>query len=282
MNMEHLGIENKPGGCRVCVCEVQGRRNLVPACVTECTEGMEVKTHSLRVLNSRRTVVELLLSDHPKDCLTCLKSGRCELQSLANMMGIREIHCEATAAMSTYRKDASPAIIRDMDKCVMCRSCETVCNDVQTVGALSAVNRGFMAVVAPAFEQELTDSPCTFCGQCVAVCPTGALTEVDHTPRLSVPWQILPKRWWYRPLRPYAPFWVKNSVIPQALRNRKDGCCPSCPRIRQGIRLPTLLRTSPSWKKAPNARPYKPSPPGRQERKITYSYFMLPCMGELL
>jgi len=184
MNMEHLGIENKPGGCRVCVCEVQGRKNLVPACVTECTEGMDVKTHSLRVLNSRRTVVELLLSDHPKDCLTCLKSGRCELQSLANMMGIREIHCEATAAMSTYRKDASPALIRDMDKCVMCRSCETVCNDVQTVGALSAVNRGFMAVVAPAFEQELTDSPCTFCGQCVAVCPTGALTEVDHTPKV--------------------------------------------------------------------------------------------------
>ncbi|HNY23917.1 MAG TPA: [Fe-Fe] hydrogenase large subunit C-terminal domain-containing protein, partial [Bacteroidales bacterium] len=184
MNMEHLGIENKPGGCRVCVCEVQGRKTLVPACVTECTEGMDVKTHSLRVLNSRRTVVELLLSDHPKDCLTCLKSGRCELQALANMMGIREIHCEATAAMSTYRKDASPALIRDMDKCVMCRSCETVCNDVQTVGALSAVNRGFMAVVAPAFEQELTDSPCTFCGQCVAVCPTGALTEVDHTPKV--------------------------------------------------------------------------------------------------
>jgi len=96
-------------------------------------------------------------------------------------MGIREISTVEHAAVSTYRKDASPALLRDMDKCVMCRSCETVCNEIQTVGALSAINRGFMAVVAPAFEQDLTDSPCTFCGQCVAVCPTGALTAVDNT-----------------------------------------------------------------------------------------------------
>ena len=88
------------------------------------------------------------------------------------------------AEVSTYRKDASPALNRDMDKCIMCRRCETVCNDVQTVGALSAVNRGFMSVVAPAFEQDLTDSPCTFCGQCVAVCPTGALTPYDDTPMI--------------------------------------------------------------------------------------------------
>lgn len=184
MNLHHLNIENKPGGCRVCMVEASGRRTLVPACVTECVEGMEVKTHSLRALNARRTVVELLLSDHPKDCLTCAKSGSCKLQDLAEQMCIREVHGVENAAMSTYRKDASPSLVRDMDKCVMCRRCETICNDVQTVGALSAVNRGFMAVVAPAFEQELTDSPCTFCGQCVAVCPTGALTEVDHTPNV--------------------------------------------------------------------------------------------------
>ncbi len=180
MNLELLGIENKPAGCRVCVVEQEGRRNLAPSCSTTCTEGMVIKTNTPRVLNARKTVLELILSDHPKDCLICPKSGRCELQDLAVQLGIREIHSVENAEMSTYRKDHSPSIIRDMDKCVMCRRCEMACNTVQTVGALSAVNRGFMAVVAPAFEQDLKDSPCTFCGQCVAVCPTGALTEVDQ------------------------------------------------------------------------------------------------------
>lgn len=181
MNLPHLDQEHKPGSCRVCLVEIPGKRTLVPACVIKCTEGMEVLTHSMRALNARRTVVELLLSDHPKDCLICPSSGNCELQKLSITMGIREISTVEHAAVSTYRKDASPALLRDMDKCVMCRSCETVCNEIQTVGALSAINRGFMAVVAPAFEQDLTDSPCTFCGQCVAVCPTGALTAVDNT-----------------------------------------------------------------------------------------------------
>ncbi|HHV02763.1 MAG: NADH-dependent [FeFe] hydrogenase, group A6 [Bacteroidales bacterium] len=181
MNLPHLDQEHKPGSCRVCVVEIPGRRTLVPACATKCTEGMEVLSHSLRAINARRTVVELLLSDHPKDCLVCPSSGNCELQKLSITMGIREINSVENAAISTYRKDASPSLLRNMDKCVMCRSCETVCNEIQTVGALSAVNRGFMAVVAPAFEQDLTDSPCTFCGQCVAVCPTGALTAVDNT-----------------------------------------------------------------------------------------------------
>jgi len=99
-------------------------------------------------------------------------------------LGIREIHAVENAEMSTYRKDMSPSIIRDMDKCIMCRRCETACNVIQTVGALHAVNRGFMSVVAPAFEQDLIESPCTFCGQCVAVCPTGALTEVDQTQKV--------------------------------------------------------------------------------------------------
>ena len=184
MNLEAVGFKNQPAGCRICVVEVNGRRNLAPSCVTVCAEGMEIKTHSPRVLNARKTVLELLLSDHPKDCLVCPKSGHCELQDLSVRLGIREIHSVEDAEMSTYRKDASPSIIRDMDKCVMCRRCETACNVIQTVGALHAVNRGFMSVVAPAFECDLIDSPCTFCGQCVAVCPTGALTEVDHTPKV--------------------------------------------------------------------------------------------------
>lgn len=180
-----MNFENKPGGCRVCVVEVvkdfngRPRRNLAPACATDCVDGMEVLTHSQRVINARRTVVELILSDHPTDCLTCAKSGQCELQKLAQNLGIREIPYKGE--QSTYRVDMSPSIIRDVDKCIMCRRCENVCNNIQSVGALSAVNRGFQAVVAPAFEQDMVDSPCVMCGQCVQVCPVGALSEVDDT-----------------------------------------------------------------------------------------------------
>lgn len=184
MELKDLKIENKPAGCRICVVEVEGRRNLAPSCSTDCAEGMVVKTHTMRVINARRTIMELILSDHPKDCLTCAKSGHCELQDMAVKLGVRHIPGQEYAAMSTYRVDTSPSIIRDLDKCIMCRRCEMMCNTVQTVGALHAINRGFEAVVAPAFEQNLEKSTCTYCGQCVAVCPTGALTEVDHTPKV--------------------------------------------------------------------------------------------------
>lgn len=177
-----MNFENKPGGCRVCVIEVEGRRNLAPACATECMDGMVVHTHSPRVINARRTVVELMLSDHPADCLTCPKSGQCELQALAQYLGIREIPFKGE--QSTYRKDMSPSIIRDVDKCVMCRRCENMCNNIQSVGSLSAINRGFMAVVSPAFEQDMVESTCVMCGQCVQVCPVGALSEVDDTRRV--------------------------------------------------------------------------------------------------
>lgn len=184
MNLEHMSIENKPAGCRICVVEVEGRNNLVPSCATDVADGMVVRTNTMRVLNARKTVLEFILSDHPKNCLTCPKSGHCELQTLAIKLGVRKIHNEDIAEMSTYRVDFSPSIIRELDKCVMCRRCETMCNKVQTVGALSAINRGFMSAVAPAFEMDLVKSACTYCGQCVAVCPTGALTEVNHTPQL--------------------------------------------------------------------------------------------------
>ncbi len=177
--LDGVKLENRPGGCRMCVVEIEGRKNLAPACATEVMEGMVIHTCSLRVVNARRTVLELILSDHPADCLICPKSGKCELQDLAQRLGVREIPYQGE--QSTYRKDMSPAIIRDVDKCVMCRRCETVCNVWQTVGALSAVNRGFQAVVAPAFEQDLAKSPCTMCGQCVMACPVGALSEVDLT-----------------------------------------------------------------------------------------------------
>ncbi len=179
LNLHDLGIENKPGGCRICVVEVEGRSNLAPACATNCAEGMVVRTNSIRVLNARKTVMELILSDHPSDCLVCPKSGTCDLQTMAHELGIREIHYKGE--QSHYKEDRSPSIIRDMDKCILCRRCEMMCNEFQTVGALSGINRGFMSVVAPAFEQDLEKSPCTYCGQCVAVCPTAALTEVNHS-----------------------------------------------------------------------------------------------------
>ncbi|MCL2027187.1 MAG: NADH-dependent [FeFe] hydrogenase, group A6 [Bacteroidales bacterium] len=181
-SIDGMNIENKPGGCRVCVVEIEGRRNLAPACATDCENGMIVHTHSMRVINARRTVVELILSDHPADCLVCGKAGKCELQDLAQRLGIRAIPYQGE--QSTYRKDMSPSILRDVDKCVMCRRCEMMCNRVQSVGALSAINRGFTSVVAPAFEMDLEKSPCTYCGQCVTACPTGALTEVDHTSKV--------------------------------------------------------------------------------------------------
>ena len=182
--LDGMKFENKPGGCRVCMVEVtkdfngKPRRNLAPACATDCVEGMEVLTASPRALNARKTVLELILSDHPNDCLQCEKSGDCELQALAARMGIREIPFKGE--QSHYTKDTTLSVYRDMDKCVYCRRCETMCNKFQSVGALSGVNRGFPSVVAPAFEQKLGDSSCVNCGQCVQVCPVGALTLVDN------------------------------------------------------------------------------------------------------
>ena len=182
LNLEGTPMVNQAASCRICVVEVKGRRNLAPACATPVAEGMEVHTHTIRVLHARRMVLELLLSDHPKDCLSCAKSGNCELQDLAERFCFRENRFEGPDfSQSHYVKDVSPALIRDMDKCIMCRRCETMCNTVQTVGALSGIKRGFDAVVAPAFEMPLEESVCTFCGQCAAVCPTGALVERDYS-----------------------------------------------------------------------------------------------------
>jgi NADH-quinone oxidoreductase subunit G len=153
---------------------------LPPSCATVVSNGMVVRTATPRAINARRTMVELLLSDHPKDCLTCEKNQNCDLQSIAADLGIRG-EVKYTGEMSTYPKDiSSKAIYRNLDKCILCRRCETMCNDVQSCGILSGIDRGFETVVSPAFHLPMQDTMCTFCGQCVAVCPTGALTEMNN------------------------------------------------------------------------------------------------------
>lgn len=182
MNL-HGGVEHNPGSCRVCVVEVEGRKNLAPACNTPATEGMVIRTNSIRAIKSRRTVVELLLSDHPQDCLLCEKNTNCELQALAADMGIRQMKYKGD--MTTFPKDfSSSSIERNLDKCILCRRCVTVCGKIQTVSVLSAVNRGFQTIISPAFGLPMIDTNCTFCGQCVSVCPTGALTEVNNTTKV--------------------------------------------------------------------------------------------------
>jgi NADH-quinone oxidoreductase subunit G len=141
---------------------------------------MVVKTDTIRALKARRIVVELLLSDHPSDCLICERNRNCDLQELAADLGIRQIKFQGE--MSTYKKDdSSYSLVRNPDKCILCRRCETMCNEVQTVGVYSAIDRGFNTTIGTAFDLPMNETACTFCGQCVSVCPTAALTEVDNT-----------------------------------------------------------------------------------------------------
>lgn len=180
MDLHELKMVNKVGNCRVCMVEVEGRHNLAPACCTPVADGMVVHTDTIRAIKSRRMMVELLLSNHPKECLVCERNQNCELQRLAAELGVREIKYQGN--MSTHKHDhTSLSLNRNPDKCILCRRCETICNEVQTVGVYSAVGRGFDTVIGTAYNLPMKDTVCTFCGQCVSVCPTGALTEVDNT-----------------------------------------------------------------------------------------------------
>lgn len=183
LDLHDIKMVNKSASCRVCVVEVEGRKTLAPACSTPVFEGMIVKSDTKKSVKARRTVVELLLSDHPSECLICEKNTNCELQSLAADLGIRHIKYEGE--MSRYPIDhSSLSIVRNMDKCIMCRRCETMCNEVQTVHVLSGTGRGFNTVVGAAFDLPMHETSCTFCGQCLAVCPTAALTEVNNVPKV--------------------------------------------------------------------------------------------------
>jgi len=185
-----FNFTNSVGSCRVCMVEVERRRGLVPACSTKVDEGMVVRTDSIKAIRARRTMVELLLSNHPSDCLICERNGTCSLQKLAGDLGIRDIKFKGET--SHHPKDTSSfSLVRNPDKCILCRRCETLCNSIQTAGVYSATGRGFETTMGTAFEQPLIETSCTFCGQCVSVCPTAALTEVDATEDV---WSLLDER----------------------------------------------------------------------------------------
>ena len=174
---------NQIGACRVCLVEIKGAKALQPSCVYPVSEGLEVYTNTAKVREARKGVVELLLSNHPSDCLNCVRNGSCELQDLAHQMGIRKNRF--IGEQSTFPVDErSVAIVRDPNKCVYCRRCEAVCSKVQGVSILGGIGRGFNSTVGPAFGHALDDINCTLCGQCVNVCPVGALAEKDDTDKV--------------------------------------------------------------------------------------------------
>jgi len=180
LNLHDKKTTNKPGSCRVCVVEVEGRKNLAPSCCTAVAPGMVVNTSTPRVIAARKTIIELLLSDHSMDCLTCQKNLNCELQELASTYGVTNL--KYTGSKSVAVKELkNPSIVRDTSKCILCRRCEAVCSQVQNVGAIGPINRGFNTTISTAFFEELNNSACTLCGQCINVCPTGALMEKDNT-----------------------------------------------------------------------------------------------------
>jgi len=175
----HLPGIQSIGACRMCLVEVEGSPKLQTACMYPVSEGMVVKTNTPAVLEARKFVLELILSNHPADCFTCIRNGNCELQTLASELGLRQISYSGTR--SNGRKDLSnPAIVRDNEKCILCRRCVSMCHEVQGVGVIFPQRRGFETCIAPPFDLELADVACTFCGQCVVVCPVGALSEREY------------------------------------------------------------------------------------------------------
>ena len=172
---------NEIGACRICVVEVKGAKTLVTACVYPISEGMEVWTNTPRVLAARRTTLELMLSNHNRSCLSCVRSGNCELQALCKQYGVENEAKYDGAKTPSEIDDSAPHMIRDNSKCILCRRCVAVCKETQGIGVIGASNRGFKTAVTSAFEMGLGDTSCVSCGQCIAVCPTGALQEKDNT-----------------------------------------------------------------------------------------------------
>jgi hydrogenase, Fe-only len=179
---------NEIGACRLCLVEVKGARGLMAACVTGVTEGMEIFTNTPKVREARKTNLELVLSTHKKECLSCIRSQSCELQKLCRDLGVTD---EARFAGKNveYPKDESTAfLVRDNDKCILCRRCVAACKNMQGIGVIEALNRGFDTHIGSAFEQPLAATSCVSCGQCIVACPVGALYEKDDTDKV---WEAL-------------------------------------------------------------------------------------------
>lgn len=181
----YLKDVNQIGSCRMCVVEIKGARSLQAACVYPINEGMEVYTNSPIVRESRKTTLELILSNHEKKCLTCVRNRNCELQSLSEELGITELPYEGTEDEHKAEiDDLSPSIVRDNNKCILCRRCVSVCKNVQTVGVIDAKHRGFATNIGCAFDKSLGEVACVNCGQCIVACPVGALKEKDDTDKV--------------------------------------------------------------------------------------------------
>ncbi len=178
---------NEIGACRMCVVEVKGARSLVTACVHPVNAGMEINTNTAKIQESRKTNLELVLSTHNQNCLSCIRSTDCELQKLCRDYGVSS--SRFTGAVETYKiDDSAPHMVRDNSKCILCRRCVAACSANQAVGVIDAQERGFHTHIGCAFEADLAESPCISCGQCIVVCPTGALSEKDDTGKV---WDVL-------------------------------------------------------------------------------------------
>jgi NADP-reducing hydrogenase subunit HndD len=167
------------GACRVCMVEIEGGRNLAAACSTPIVDGMVIRTNTKAVREARKMVIEMLLSEHEGDCQYCFRSEDCELKKLAFQLGVREMTYQGEKPKRVI-DESSAALVRDSGKCIKCRRCVTVCNEVQKIGALFPQNRGYATLIGPAFTLGLSDVPCVQCGQCGAVCPVGAIVERNH------------------------------------------------------------------------------------------------------
>ena len=178
---------NEVGDCRMCIVEIEGRNNFATSCIQKCEEGMKVHTNSRKVIEARKEILSLILSNHNRDCLTCIRNGNCELQDLAKKYNIRDIKFDGEKTGSKI-DDKSPSIVRDQSKCILCRRCTAVCKNVQKIGAIDSSNRGFESCISTADDFSLNDVDCTFCGQCIEACPTAALHEKEN---IDDVWNIL-------------------------------------------------------------------------------------------
>jgi NADH-quinone oxidoreductase subunit G/NADP-reducing hydrogenase subunit HndD len=260
------------GACRMCVVEVEGQRNLVPSCAFPAAPGLKVKTHSTRAIDARRTLVELLLANHPDDCLYCTRNGDCQLQDLSIQLGVRRRRYFGGRTRAKLDV-ASPSIIREPEKCILCGKCVRACEEIQSVGAIDFVGRGSRAHIGTAFDEGLNVSSCINCGQCVAVCPTGALSEtraiedvmaaladparivvVQHAPSVSV---SLAEEFGLKPgldvdgplvtaLRRLGFDWVFDTAFSADLTIMEEAS-ELAQRLATGGPLPMMTSCSPGW-----------------------------------